>query len=265
MDDSWPGPITDTVRTALADHGAEMLPDQVEAWLRWIPDNVCTDPGGPGREDPDEEPFDAFLPSDWCHLILIAHRLVPGGPDSINGDDSDEIKEELEDWYLTAGPCADNGAVFDGEPEMVVLPLAVFTKGLGMLAAATVSTQVLLAAYFEAEGGDPRSHLATATDGGTDPRIDELMAVDAMISQLVLAASAVAGSVRDTAGDIEVIDTLVTKMADALYVFARMELVRDLQDTPRVPEFLGTIGSLASQCVDASVRLSDELERAFVE
>lgn len=262
MDDSWPGPLTDTVRTSLADHGAEMLPGQVEAWLRWIPDHVCTEPGGLGWEDPDEDPFDEFLPHDWCHMILLAHRLVPDGPDSGGGDFAAEIIGELEDWYVTDGPYADAFAFDDDEPEMVVLPLAVFTKGLSMLAAATVSTNVLLSAYLEAEGSDSQSHLAQATEGDTDPRIDELMAVDAMISQLALAASAMAMGIRDTAGDIEVLDTLVVKMTDALQGFAGMELVRQLHDTPRVPEFLGTIGTLAEQCIEASVRLSHELEMA---
>lgn len=262
MDGTWLGPLTDTVRTALADHGAEMLPGQVEAWLRWIPENVCTDRDGPGREVPGEEPFDEFLPHDWCHLIQFAHQLAPGGPDSLSADYAAEISGELEDWYVTAGPYADAFGVFDDEPEMAMLPLAVFTKGLAMLAAATVSTNVLLSAYFEAEGSDSRSHLAKATEGDTDPSIDELMAVDAMISQLTLAASAMAMGIRDTAGDIEVLDTLIIKMVDALQGFAGMELVRQLHDTPRVPEFLGTIGTLAEQCIEASVRLSDELERA---
>lgn len=262
MDDSWPGPITDTVRTALADHGAEMLPHQVEAWLRWIPDNVCTEPGGVGREDPDDEPFAEFDVHDWCHMIMVAHQLAPGGTDSMSSDSAAEVGEELEEWYVTAGPHADDFAAFDDEPEMVVLPLAVFTKSIAMLSAATVSTNVLLSAYFEAEGGDSQSHLANAVEGDTDPRIDELMGVDAYISQLTLAASAVAMGIRDTAGDIEVLDTLVIKMTDALQGFAGMELVRQLHDTPRVPDFLGTIGTLAEQCIEASVRLADELERA---
>ncbi|MBX4378486.1 hypothetical protein K4H02_25840, partial [Mycobacterium tuberculosis] len=71
------------------------------------------------------------------------------------------------------------------------------------------------------------------------------MAVDAYISQLTLAASAVAMGIRDTAGDIEVLDTLVIKMTDALQAFAGLSLVQQLHDTPRVPEFLGTIGTLA--------------------
>lgn len=262
MDDSWPGPLTDTVRTALADHGAEMLPHQVEAWLRWIPDHVCIEPGGVGREDPDDEPFADFDVHDWCHLVLLAHQLVPEGPDSGGGDFAAEIIGELEDWYVTAGPYADAFAAFDDEPEMVVLPLAVFTKSLSMLAAATVSTNVLLSAYLEAEGSDSQSHLANAVEGDTDPRIDELMSVDAYISQLTLAASAVAMGIRDTAGDIEVLGTLVIKMTDALQGFAGMELVRQLHDTPRVPEFLGTIGTLAEQCIEASVRLEYELEMA---
>lgn len=262
MDDSWPGPLTDTVRTSLADHGAEMLPHQVEAWLRWIPDHVCTELGSPGREGPDDEPFAEFDVHDWCHMIMFAHQLVPGGTDSMSNESAAEVGGELEDWYVTAGPYADAFAFDDDDPEMVVLPLAVFTKSIAMLAAATVSTNVLLAAHLEAEGSDSQSHLANAVEGDTDPRIDELMAVDAYVSQLTLAASAVAMGIRDTAGDIEVLDTLVIKMADALQGFAGMELVRQLHDTPRVPEFLGTIGTLAEQCIEASVRLEYELEMA---
>ena len=273
MDDSWPGPLTDTVRTSLADHGAEMLPDQVEAWLRWIPDHVCTEPGGLGREDPDEGPFDELLPHHWCHLLLIAHRAAPTGPNGMTSAFSGDLVDELEQWYMLHGPHADDylAGLMDDEriaededPEIstIVLPLAVFAKAVATLAAISVSAQPLVAAYLESLGSDDIAGLSDAAGSGQHPELDDVLAMGIATNELLAVVSELMLEVRDTAGDIEVIDVLAVKVAETLEYFADLDLVAELADTPRSPEFLGTIGDLGLTCTFVAMRLCEAIEIA---
>lgn len=273
MDDTWPGPLTDTVRTSLADHGAEMLPAQVEAWLRWIPDNVCTAPGGLGREDPDEGPFDELLPHHWCHLLLIAHRAAPMGPDGMNTEFAGHLVDELEQWYMLHGSHADDylAGLMDDERiaedndleiSTIVLPLAVFAKAVAMLAAISVTAQPLVAAYLERLGSEDISGLSDAAGSGQHPGLDNVLAVGVATNELLAVVSELMLGIRDTAGDIEVVDVLAMKIAETLSHFADLDLVDELADTPRHPEFLGTVGDLGLTCSGVAMVLCEEIEVA---
>lgn len=279
MDAFWPGPITDTVRTSLADHGAEMLPEQVEAWLRWIPDNVCTEPGGLGREDPDEGPFGEFLPHHWCHLLLVAHRSAPHGPDKLDAAVTEDLVDALERWYILHGPRSDD--YLDGltddeiaelaydddrdgdfEANVIVLPLAVFTKAIAALASVSVAAQPLTEAYLEPLGTGQLTGIADAAGSGLHPDLDDLLALGMATNELLAITSAVAQSIRDTAGDIKVLDALAMKIVVTLSGFVELDLVDDFADTLLAPEFLGTIGDLAQTCQDVVSRLIGAIDNA---
>lgn len=271
MTHPWPGPLTEPVRNALADHGAELLPSHVEEWLRWIPDNVLSDIGSPGRESPADDPYADFDVADWCHLILFAHELVPNGPSALTVDHALRVNvlSMLEDWIvsgdlLLGGQGSDEDFLFDELNERVVLPLAVFTKGLAMLSAVPASTKTLISAHVAVNGEVPQSSPHSAIDFAGRPELLELLELVAAVSSLASAIPLVVLPLRDTAGDVEVLDDLVVKMAESLTAFADLDLVAELEDTPLEPAFLGTVGDLAGQCYRVSADLFEAMEFAEI-
>ncbi|MFL0579453.1 hypothetical protein [Dietzia sp. 179-F 9C3 NHS] len=271
MDEPTPSLVVDAVRRSLAEHGVELLHEKVAAWLRWIQEHrrdQDNNRGGPATKDLDAH--------EWCHLILYVHEAAPKGPDSLTTDDARSSVARLVDkwlgihyWNLLCfadtddlDDDTDDLDEEDDEPVTIVLPLAVFTKALAVMSLVSASTNALISACVEAHGAPPTFSATDPMAIEDYPELVEMLAVQTRISQLTSVSSIIAGLIRDTAGDIEVQDSLVEKIIEELQRFCDLDVVRDLHATPLEPAFLGTVRDLAVRCADTVVQLGDALEMA---
>lgn len=227
--------------------------------MRWIPGNLIYGP------EARQVPYDELTVYDWCHLILCAHQVSPNGPASV----TDEMRREI-NYQVVSRIVGDPSMPTDPDDEdddgavAVVLPLAVFTRGLAMLAALSASSNALISAHITVTGGIPESSIESPMDFTEHPELTEALAAVTEVSFLAAMMPAATLSLRDTAGDIEITDALVVQMSEALTDFADMDLIGVLAEQPLEPSFLGTLGDLAFQCSLVGEQLLEALEVAEI-
>lgn len=226
--------------------------------MRWIPGNLIYGP------EAQQIPYDELTVYDWCHLILCAHQVSPNGPASV----TDEMRREI-NYKIVSRIVGDPSMPTDPDDEddddaAVVLPLAVFTRALAMLAALSSSSNALISGHISVTGGIPESSIDSPIDFTEHPELTAALAMVTSISHLSAVMPAVTLSLRDTAGDIEIMGALVVQMSEALTDFADMDLIGELADQPLEPSFLGTLGDLAFQCSLVGEQLLEALEVAEI-
>lgn len=244
----------------LAEHGVELLPEQVIGWMGWMEDNIppiydlcpCDE-----RHDPNS--------SMWCHLILEAQRHAPGGPASCRED----VLVHAQVEHVLEAMIAEVTDEFDEDGEdvhLVVLPLAVYAKALALASSLTAATPKILGAYLQVvNAANDEEYLSSPADLAPEehPSVRQLMMIGMELDNMAPLHAMTTLMIRDTAGDIEVPDGLIDGLADSLVEFSNLSILDAVENTIVGVPMPMSLHHLAAASRSAAFQLYELIEESY--
>lgn len=264
MSDTWRNPDPGAVRSALAELGVELLPQQVEKWIQWIPRQTAM------LNVPESTYAALGDPETWAALIFCADEYSPTGPDVLENNVGGQaiaatvhsVLERLAIDFADPDDLANDLSVrMEIIDEAVFLSLALYSQTSTMLAALLASIPTLADACIHTLGGDPET-VSRQVARFTSHEVAELFEFDDRLRIALAAAIDPVSDLRSTAGDIELPAVLVEEFAALLNIFYGLDAQHLIEFVP-VPAFGGKmLGEFAEECIALAGDLEEVVEYA---